>query len=132
MTKQSLSDTLAEKLPDAALRQIVEQGQGDPVAVIIELNLPPQRIGLEKDTRNQGPHSYAIRQVVTETPGEQRENARKIRRTREFLKTLLGKDPHWLNAARAFVVEATPDQLREMVSFPLTKTIRSNRHPGKP
>ncbi len=130
MADQFANSSLSEKLPDSALRQIIEQGTGEPVSVIVELNLPPQRVALENNNLSRGAHAYAVRKVVEETSDQQRENALKIRQTRKFLKSLLGKDPHWLDSARAFVVQATPEQLREMADFPLTRTIRPNRHLG--
>ena len=94
--------------------------------MIVEFDLPPQKLTLGKSA-GRGLGSYVTRKVAGETPAQQKKNAHKIEKTREFLGSLLGTSPNWLNSARAFVVAATPAQLREIAHFPHTKTIRLNR-----
>jgi len=130
MAKSKVADELARKLPDLELRQLTEEeaaGAGEAVSVIVELDLPPQKIASGRSSSSRASHGFVTKKVVEESAARQKENARKIQEAREFLETLVGAAPHWLNAARAFVVNATPEQLREMSRSPLMKTIRLNR-----
>ena len=126
-----INEALAQKLPDTVLRQFTKKKTEEKTSVIVELDLPPQKIFLGKRQLSRTMHEYGVEKVVEESAAQQKENARKIQKTRKFLESLLGTTPHWLNAARAFVVTVTPEQLREMAQFPLTRTIRLNRRSQK-
>jgi len=126
LATSNVSDVLASKLPDQELQSFAAGDTDETASLIVELDLPPQRLVLAKSA-DRGSGSYVARRVAKETPAQQRKNALKIEKTREFLESLLGRPPNWLNSARAFVVTATPEQLREMARFPHIKTIRLNR-----
>jgi hypothetical protein len=127
MATPNATDALARKLPDPELHEFAGADTDETASVIVELDLPPQKLIMERSAGGSY-GSYVARKVAGESPSLQKRNALKIEKTREFLESLLGASPNWLNSARAFVVKATPEQLREMALFPHIKTIRLNRH----
>ena len=128
MVGSTLIDSLEQKLPEPELRQLAKDDTDQKVSVIIELDLPSRRILFTKSEVNRDIPAYTPKRVVEESPGQHKENARKIEKARDFLESLVGKTPRWLSSARAFVVTVTPEQLREIAQSSLTKTIRLNRN----
>lgn len=127
MSSSNTNDFLAQKLPEAELRQLAEEDTDQKVSVIVELDLPPQEVFFSKNETDRVTGAYIPKRVIEESPAQQKKNARKIERARDFLEALLGTAPHWLKSARAFIVTVTPEQLREIAQSSLTKTIRLNR-----
>src|SRR2546421_188301 len=126
MSSSPNSDAVVEKIQNPALLKMVTGAQSDePTSVLVELDIPPQVIDFEKKSGLEGQRA-AIR-VKPESSQEQAQNEEKIEAAREFLTNVLGGSPQWLRSARAFVVQATPEQLRTIALSPLTRAIRLNR-----
>src|SRR5262245_15292839 len=116
-----------EKVKDAALREQVLKGSDEPVSVILEVDLPAQQVKVssrEDRLRGVNPLGHA---VLPETPARQRANADRITRMSKHIETVIGTSPRWLAAARAFTFRATPEQLRDIAAFELTRAVRLNR-----
>lgn len=128
MAGAKIADLLVQKLPEPKLRQLAEEDTGQEVSVIVEPDLPPQKLSFIKSDRDRSIGTYIPKRVVEETPAQQKKNARTIGEARVFLESLLGETPHWLKSARAFVVTVRPEQLREIAQSSLIKTIRLNRN----
>lgn len=94
-------------------------------SVLVELDIPPQVVEFE-DRSSMGGERIPIR-VKPESPEQQAQNEAKVEAARAFLTSALGGTPRWLRSARAFVVQATPEQLRTIARSPLTRAIRLNR-----
>lgn len=117
-----------DKLKSIKLRGKVEAGGDDALSVIAEVDLTPQKVQVvTREERQRGRVSLG-QAVVPESPEQQRANAERIARMRDFIESVLGTKPRWLNSARAFVFHATPNQLRDIAAFQLTRAIRPNRH----
>jgi hypothetical protein len=117
---------LGRKLPEAELRLLAEKDSDEIVSVIVEPKLPSQKV-VPIRRSGRASQSHFLMKVAAETQSRQRQNMQTVEETRSFLQSLTGGTPHWLNSARAFVVNAAPLQLKEMAQFPLIKTIRLNR-----
>jgi len=70
------------------------------------------------------------REFVQETPDQQQAAKDTVDQVRGLLQQTAGEDPHWIGAARAFVVDLTPEQLGAVAGSPLVKGIRLNRRFG--
>lgn len=121
-----LSSVIELKFPEPELRQLTKEDVDDLVSVIVEPDLPPQKLVVNKKS-NRTTQSHFLMEVAEETPARQRQNLLKVKKTSDYLQSLIGETPHWLNSARAFVVTATPAQLREIALSPLIKAVRLNR-----
>jgi hypothetical protein len=120
------SDFPAEKIPNPELYRIAAQPSGGAASVLIEVNLPPQQVQID---RRSPAHAGAPRRWLLEESAEQQEsNQRTIEQAGLSLRELLGEAPHWINSARAFVARVTSEQLREIARSPLIKTIHLNRN----
>lgn len=128
MAGSNIADLLVQKLPEPKLRQLAEEDTDQEVSVIVEPDLPPQKLSFIKSDTERSIGTYFPKRVVEETPDQQKKNARKIGAAQVFLESLLGETPHWLKSARAFVVTVRPEQLREIAQSSLIKTIRLNRN----
>jgi hypothetical protein len=116
-----------EKLKDPALRDRVLEGGDEPVSVILEVDLPPQQVAVwSRDDRLRSGSSLG-RKVIDEPVKRQRTNADRIARTGKYIEKVIGTPPRWLAAARAFTFHATPEQLRDLAAFELTRAVRPNR-----
>lgn len=126
MNHMDTANVLGRKLPEPELRLLAEKDSDEILSVIVEPKLPSQKIvPIRRSSR--ASQSHFLMKVAEETPSRQRQNTRTVEKTRDFLQALTGGSPHWLNSARAFVVNAAPLQLKVMAQFPLIKTIRLNR-----
>jgi hypothetical protein len=121
------NNLLMRKLPDPELLQFVQEDTDQKFSIIIEPDLPPQEIFFSKHRTDRFTSAYLPKGVVEEKPAQQKKNEHTIKKTREYLESLLGTTPRWLNSARAFVVSVTPAQLREITQSSLTKRVRINR-----
>lgn len=128
MASSKIGDLLEQKLPEPKLRQLAEEVTNQEISVIVEPDLPPQKLSLIKSEADRSIGTYFPKRVVEETPAQQKKNERKIGAAQVFLESLLGETPHWLKSARAFVVTVKPEQLREIAQSSLIKTIRLNRN----
>jgi hypothetical protein len=124
----NIADLLVKKLPEPKLRQLAEEDTNQKISVIVEPDLPPQKLSFTKIDIERNIGRYLPKRVVEETAAQQKKNARKIDAAHVFLESLLGETPHWLKSARAFVVTVKPEQLREIAQSSLIKTIRLNRN----
>jgi hypothetical protein len=116
-----------DKVQDADLRARIERGEGDPVSVILEVDLPPQQLKVQsREDRLRGQPSI-WRGVVEESPARRNENAERVARVRADLEEVLGTAPRWLAAARAFTFKGTPAQLRKIAAFDFIRAVRPNR-----
>jgi hypothetical protein len=126
MTSSPNSDVVAEKIQNPVLLEVITgAGSDEPTSVLVELDIPSQVIDFEKQPGPEGQRA-AIR-VKPESSEQQAQNEAKIKAAREFLISVLGETPQWLRSARAFVAQATPDQLRTIALSPLIRAIRLNR-----
>lgn len=121
-------DPLAAKIPNEALHRLATQESGEPVSVLIQLDLPPQELEF---TRGNYQDNYVPFRVKPESPDQGEQAEVKIRAANEFLTELLGSPPHWLKSARAFVATVSPEQLRAIAGSPLVKEVHPNRSLGK-
>ena len=126
MNSSPNSDAVAEKIQNPVLLKVMTGGGSDePTSILVELDIPPQVIDFAKPPGSEG-HRATIR-VKPESSEQQAQNDAKIKAAREFLISVLGETPQWLRSARAFVAQATPDQLRKIALSPLIRAIRLNR-----
>jgi hypothetical protein len=116
----------AAKIQSAELCKMAEEGSGGRASVIIELDLPPQQVHIDSTPRRTGERS--VRHFLEETREQQQAAESTVQEASAFLESTLGEAPRWLRAARAFVADVTPEQLRIVAGSPLVKTIRLNRH----
>ena len=122
-----MSGLLAEKIPDPRLRNLAEGGSGDQtVDVIVELDVLLPKVVMETDA-HAGHHVVRPVAVEPESAEAQRELERKVREARALFAEVTGSTPRWIRPARAFVIQATGEQLRRVAASPLTRTIQPNR-----
>lgn len=119
------TNLLAEKIQSPELYKMAAEGRSGKASVLIVLDLPAQQVQVDAAAHRRGERGY--RQIVDETPQQQRAARDTVEQAGAFLKKTLGETPHWLRAARAFVADATPEQLRILAGSPLVKAIRLNR-----
>jgi hypothetical protein len=117
---------LEEKIPDARLRRIAEEGSEEEASVIIVLDLPEQHIEIGKIELGDSSYPFPS-SVLPQAAEERREIEEKAMQARGFLEAILGVTPNELKMARAFVASANGMQLREIASSPLIKSILLNR-----
>src|SRR5438874_10785126 len=121
-------DHIPEKINGPELRDLMLEGRDEKASVFVEPDLPPQQVHVTAPSRySSGPTK---RVFVEESADQQRAMKETVQRLGLLLKETLSEDPHWINAARAFVVELTPEQLRSIAGSPLIKVIRLNRRLG--
>jgi len=122
-----MSGFLAEKIPDPRLRNLAERDTGDrTVDVIVELDVPLPSVMMDKNPYA-GHHTARPVAVEPESREAQRELERKVREARKLFADITGATPRWLRPARAFVMQATGEQLRRLAESPLSRTIQPNR-----
>lgn len=118
-------NTLASKIQGAELSRMALEGTGGPTGVIIEVEAPTPKVHVASEWLRSGEHPS--KRFVEESAEQQQAVQDAVEKAGAFLKETLGETPQWLRAARAFVAEVTPDQLRIVASSPLIKAIRPNR-----
>ena len=121
----SKTDRLA-KLQGEELQRMASQKLEQKASVIIELDIPSQKVGMGKVTGG-GAGGLAPDRVMPESPQYLSALERKAAHTHAFLETVLESPPRWLQASRAFVAEATGAQLSIIARSPHFKAIRLNR-----
>ena len=119
-------DFLADKITNPELYRIAKQPSGGKTGVLIEVNLPPSRVQMERghEARPGSPRRW----LLEESAEQQASNQQTIDQAASSLRELLGETPHWLNAARAFVATVTPEQLRHIARSDLIRAIHLNRN----
>ena len=117
---------LLDKLQGEELQSMASEKLEQKASVIIELDVPPQKVGLRKSTRA-GAGGLVPNRVMPEAPEDLAILEQKAAQTHAFLETVLESPPRWLRASRAFVAEATGAQLSIIARSPLFKAIRLNR-----
>jgi hypothetical protein len=117
-------DFPAKKIEDDELRQLAIEGQDSLVSVLVIPELPAPTVVFERgdDARRS---SYPVG-FAPETPERRAERERTIEQTRRNLTELLGEKPPWLDAPKAFVVDATGPQLREIARLQSVRAIQPN------
>ena len=117
---------LLDKLQGEELQRMASEKLEEKASVIIELDVPPQKVGLRESTRA-GAGGLVPSRVMPEAPEDLAALERQVARAHAFLETVLESPPRWLRASRAFVAEATGAQLSIIARSPLFKAIRLNR-----
>lgn len=117
---------LLDKLQGEELRRMASEKLEGKASVIIELDVPAQKVGL-RTSPGAVAGGLAPDRVMPEAPRELSDLERKAARTQVFLEKVLGSPPHWLRASRAFAAEATGPQLSIIARSPHFKAIRLNR-----
>jgi hypothetical protein len=125
--KSRAPDTLAQKIQSPELYRMAVEGTGEKASVIIELEMPPSQVHVEGSPRSGEP---IRRRFVEESADQQNAATETVKQATAFLENELGKPPHWLRAAHAFVADVSPSQLRTLADSPLIKAIRLNRRVG--
>ena len=116
----------AREDPGSLLRQTLANGKGtEKSSVLVEIDLPAQVIEFDEPSRTVL-HRPPLG-IKPESDQQRAHNAAMIENARESLTRLLGQPPLWLRSARAFVVEGSAEQLREIAHYPFTRAIRPNR-----
>ncbi len=121
----SKTDRLA-KIQGEELQRMAREKPEQKASVIIELDVPPQKVGLRESTAA-GAGGHAPDRVLPEAPRDLSDLEEKAAQTRAFLETVLEAPPRWLRASRAFAAEATGAQLSVIARSPHFKAIRLNR-----
>lgn len=115
-----------DKLQGEELQRMASKGLEQKASVILELDLPPQKVGLRESTAG-GAGGLAPDRVMPEAPRNLSDLEEKAAQTRAFLETVLDSPPRWLRASRAFAAEATGAQLSVIARSPHLKAVRLNR-----
>ncbi len=112
-----------EKIAQGPLREFVAASDGHARAtVIVEAATGP----LVDELPRVGLTGGSTGKVKLRSPKRDESNA--VAALGEHLKALTGRKPKWLKYADAFVVDdVTPEQIREIASWPQTTVIRANR-----
>lgn len=116
------NERLRLKVPEAALRERIAAGGAERHTVIVEVEAPSPRVALRTD-----PRSGRRRFVPQPDDTGDTAAAKAAAVLGALIETLTGERPPYLSAARAFVVEATADQLRALADSPLVRGIAPNR-----
>ena len=117
---------LLDKLQGEELQRMASEKLEQKASVIIELDVPPQKVGLRKSA-GAGSGGLVPDRVMPEAPEDLAALEQKAAQTNAFLETVLESPPRWLRASRACVAEATGAQLSIIARSPLFKAIRLNR-----
>jgi hypothetical protein len=117
---------LATRIPDPNLRRLAETRSSQTVSVLIEPDLPRQRLDFE-EMSEPGTGRPRPARVAPETADETREIETRTASTQVFLRGVLDSDPRWLRSSRVFVADVTGDQLAAIARSPLTRAIHPNR-----
>lgn len=115
-----------DKLQGEELQRMASEGLEQKASVIIELDVPPQKVRLRESTAA-GAGGLAPDRIMPEAPRDLADLEEKAAQTRAFLETVLEAPPRWLRASRAFAAEATGAQLSVIARSPCFKAIRLNR-----
>ena len=117
---------LLDKLQGEELQRMATEKLQQKASVIIELDVPPQKVGL-RESAGAGAGGLAPDRVVSEAAEDLATLERKAAQTHAFLEAVLESPPRWLRASRAFAAEATGAQLSVIARSPHFKAIRLNR-----
>lgn len=103
----------AQEASDATLR------------VLIQPNLPQRRVSLPRTNLGDAGGHWSSRGLAVGSPsGEVQET---VEQTACFLRELLHGDVAWIESARTFAAEVTPDELRQIAEYPGVKAVWCNR-----
>ena len=109
------------KIHDAALKRLAEEKSPESVSVLVELDLPQQEVEVRV---REGKRSMRMRPDAGQ---DQAASEAKVTEVKRFLEEVTGHKVIYLRAAKAFVAEATGEQLREVSRSPLVRAIHPNR-----
>lgn len=115
-----------DKIRDADLLGFARTDSHSPTGIIIEVELPDPSVKIGRGTLRGTTARPAI-EVAEPTPEQRRVIERTTAQAGDTFERILGRPAHWLWAARAFVAEATPSQIREIANCGFTRAIRANR-----
>lgn len=108
--------------------EVVRHAQGvtdATLSVLIQPDLPQRRVSLSRaNPRSVGEH-WSSRGLAVAPPSS--DDRKTIEQTAQFLCKLLHKDVPWLESARTFVAEVTPNELRQVAEHPNIKAVWHNR-----
>lgn len=119
---ESGADTLQAKVPDAALRASLAGGGSDLLTVIVEVAAPSPKVAVRADR-----HTGRVRLAPEPRNRGDAVAAKSAKALGDLIAELTGERPPYLSAARAYVVEATGEQLRRLAASPLVRSIQPNR-----
>jgi hypothetical protein len=122
----TVSDPLAEKIPDSALLQHALESSDEPVSVIIELDVPDPQVEYA-DAVRQGEDVKVPVRVVQASAREDEKLEQLASDARTFLDGLLAEPAVYIRSARAFIATANGAELDEIARRPFTKRIEPNR-----
>lgn len=116
-----------DKISDDRLRQVALKREKEKVSVVIVLDLPEFRIEIGKHNRGHTSSSSVMR-VLEFSDDEMEQIRKKTAEARKFLADLLSNEPNYLEMARSFIADVNGDQLQQIASYSLTKSILPNRN----
>ena len=115
-----------EKIPDEELLGFARTESRSPKGIIIELDLPDPSVEMRRND-SRGAVSPSSIEVGEPTPEQRRAIDQTTSVAGDTFERILGKPANWLWAARAFVADATPSQIRKIANCEFTRAIRPNR-----
>jgi hypothetical protein len=118
-------EALREKIDDDVLQSSVMTSTDETVSVIIELKLPQRKVEFEPS--NLGNKKFLRPKSVSTTEEMDADERETVSEARKYISRLVGYDPTYLKAARAFVVELSGSQICSVAKQAFTKMIEPNR-----
>lgn len=124
----NMKDTFAElkTIKDKKLLDFITHDSNDRKTVIAEMELPVPKIEKQQISRISGMRKQLVRAKPL-SMAEKADIEKKTIEYRAFLHKLPLTEIIPLEGAYAFIVTVTPQQLRKIAKFPLTKTVFPSR-----
>ena len=111
---------------DVHLRQLADEAPKEHVSVLIELDVPGPRIKLDRPARGEMPR-WPHGRIESETDADRVRLEQIVTEARRSLQEIVGSEPVWLSASRAFVVDTTVERVIEIARAPFVLRIHENR-----
>jgi hypothetical protein len=115
---------------DEELRAFAESESTEVRSVLVEVEAPEPQLEVRRgdggESRPRG------RRAVSPDARERKLVEERLDELAARVKSLTGKEPTVLRAARAVVAELTPEQLQEVSRHEHTRAVRPNRRRGAP
>jgi|GEM_PF-2050161 len=118
-----LNDNWGHKIHSDDLRQFAASNAAESMSVLIEIEAPDAVV--EFAAPPQSGHVRCNPLSISTSLAHHRDEQSAIEQTHNLLQTL-AIDYHFLRGARVFVVNATPDQLRQITAFPTVRAVMPN------
>ena len=100
----------------------LQSADGQTRSVLVELDAPSPKLAFDRGLEG----SRAIGFAAASPEDEQAQNER-AQALSDLLTGVIGGQPRYLRAAKAFVVEVTPRQLERVLDSDLVRAVRENR-----